>query len=133
MLVSKAILWSNDGSEEFSAFFTLDFMALYHFTTDVERLQILFLLDRVFHRVAHNGYDIRRHNPLLAAFHRFAKACLDAFQHGASVRRCALCFSAEEEAAAQHVLSSTRRLPDRRALRAVLGDLQRLRAEKSNY
>jgi len=130
MLVCKAILWSNEGSEQFSAFFSLDFMALYHFTTDAERLQVLFLLDRVFHRVAHNGYDIRRYDALLAPFFRFARACLDAFKHGASVRRCLACFSAEEEEAAKRLLSSPRRIPDREALCVVLRDLHRLRGER---
>jgi hypothetical protein len=130
MSVSKAILFSNDGSDEFSAFFALDFMADYHFTTDPERLQVLFLLDRVFHRIANKGHNIRRHNPLLNPFHHFAKACLDAFKSGAPVRQCLLCFSAEEEAAAQHILSSTRRLLDRGAVGVVLCDLQRLRVER---
>ena len=130
MSVAKAILFSNEGSDDFCAFFALDFMAHYHFTTDAERLQVLFLLDRVFHRVANKGHNVRRHNPLLDPFHRFARACLDAFKSGAPVRRCLMCFSAEEEAAAQGVLSSTTRLPDREAVEIVLADLQRLRAER---
>ena len=85
MSVAKALLFSNDGSEEFCAFFSLDFMTDYHFNTDAERLQVLFLLDRVCHRAANNGHDVRRHNPLLAPFGRFAKACLDAFRRGSSV------------------------------------------------
>jgi hypothetical protein len=40
-------------------------------------------------------------------------------------------FSAEEEAEAQRVLSSSRRLPDREAVRGVLRDLQRLRSERA--
>ena len=131
MSVAKSILFSNDGSEEFCAFFSLDFMTDYHFNTDAERLQVLFLLDRVCHRAANDGHDVRRHNPLLAPFGRFAKACLDAFRRGSSVPRHLSVFSAEEEAEAQRVLSSSRRLPDREAVRGVLRDLQRLRSERA--
>lgn len=124
LLVQRALL-RYDRSDEFVAFFVLEFLTDYHFTTRAERMQMLFLLDRVLHHGAERSF----HSDL-NPFYRLAKACLAAFRYGAYVERWLLCFSDEEVAAAKVIIGSTRRPPCKDDMRKVIGDLQDLGAKR---